>query len=163
MSGKGNCNDYAAVETFFKSITLGTLLRNTLLFSATLNSSGDILGRHARRLRWLPLNTSTASTIHVTATQHWAGKAPSLSNARWLKRALGAALKRERSISKGHKDVSVTPHNCRLRLSSRRHHCPIKKSIRGTGPIFADRYGKHKTSPNYLMLYKNRKSAFSRY
>ncbi|PYG29258.1 mobilization protein MobC, partial [Pelagimonas varians] len=31
------------------------------------------------------------------AIQHWVGKAPSLSNARWLKRALGAALKRDRS------------------------------------------------------------------
>ena len=29
--------------------------------------------------------------------QHWAGKARSLSNERWLKRALGAALKRDRS------------------------------------------------------------------
>ncbi|MBB3995915.1 putative membrane protein, partial [Sulfitobacter undariae] len=31
------------------------------------------------------------------ATQHWAGKALSPSNERWLKRALGAALKRDRS------------------------------------------------------------------
>ena len=30
-------------------------------------------------------------------TQYWAGKAPSLSNGKWPKRALGAALKRERS------------------------------------------------------------------
>ncbi|MBB3996169.1 hypothetical protein GGR95_003842, partial [Sulfitobacter undariae] len=33
------------------------------------------------------------------ATQHWAGKALSPSNERWLKRALGAALKRDRSTS----------------------------------------------------------------
>jgi len=37
------------------------------------------------------------STIHDAATQHWAGKALSLSNERWLKRALGAALNRDRS------------------------------------------------------------------
>ena len=42
----------------------------------------------------------TASTIHVAATQHWDGKAPSLSNPRWLKRALGAAQKQDRSISR---------------------------------------------------------------
>jgi putative transposase len=29
MSGKGNCYDNTAVETFFKTITLGTLLCNT--------------------------------------------------------------------------------------------------------------------------------------
>jgi hypothetical protein len=37
------------------------------------------------------------STIHAAVTQHWVGKAPSLSNARWLKRALGAAQNRDRS------------------------------------------------------------------
>ena len=37
MSGKGNCYDNAAVETFFKTITLGTLLRNTLPCSARQN------------------------------------------------------------------------------------------------------------------------------
>lgn len=42
-----------------------------------------------------------ASTIHDAVTQHWAGKAPSLSNGRWLKRALGAARKRDRSRSTG--------------------------------------------------------------
>ena len=31
------------------------------------------------------------------ASETWVGKDPSLSNARWLKRALGAALKRDRS------------------------------------------------------------------
>jgi hypothetical protein len=40
-----------------------------------------------------------ASIIRDAVTQHWVGKAPSLSNARWLKRALGAARKRDRSIS----------------------------------------------------------------
>ena len=110
MSGKGNfypsrdllrkpcwAVDNAAVETFFKSSTLGTLLRNTLPCNARLNSSGDILGKAAGRLRWPSLNTSTASTIHVAATQHWAGKARSLLNEGWLKRVLGAALKRDRS------------------------------------------------------------------
>jgi len=38
-----------------------------------------------------------ASTIHAADTQHWAGKALSPSNERWLKRAIGAALKRDRS------------------------------------------------------------------
>ena len=38
-----------------------------------------------------------ASTIRDAVTQHWAGKALSHSNERWLKRALGAALKRDRS------------------------------------------------------------------
>ena len=35
------------------------------------------------------------STIHDAAIQHWAGKAPSHSNERWLKRALGAGQKRD--------------------------------------------------------------------
>jgi hypothetical protein len=39
---------------------------------------------------------STAFTTRVAATQHWVGKALSLSNGRWLKRALGAALNRGR-------------------------------------------------------------------
>ncbi|MGR3360538.1 MAG: IS110 family transposase [Paracoccus sp. (in: a-proteobacteria)] len=38
-----------------------------------------------------------ASTIRVAATQHWAGKAPSHSKEKWLKRALGAARNRDRS------------------------------------------------------------------
>jgi len=41
------------------------------------------------------------STIREGGTQHWAGKALSLSNERWLKRARGAALKRDRSSSGG--------------------------------------------------------------
>lgn len=39
----------------------------------------------------------TASTIRAAATQHWAGKALSPSNERWLKRAPGAARMRDRS------------------------------------------------------------------
>ena len=39
-----------------------------------------------------------ASTIRDAGTQHWVGKALSRSNGRWLKRALGAARKRDRSI-----------------------------------------------------------------
>jgi len=38
-----------------------------------------------------------AFTIRVAVTQHWAGKAPSLLNGRWLKQAPGAARKRDRS------------------------------------------------------------------
>ena len=89
--------DNAAVETFFKSSTLGTLLRNTLPCNARLNSSGDILGKAAGRLRWPSLNTSTGFTIRDAATQHRAGKARSFLNEGWLKRALGAALKRDKS------------------------------------------------------------------
>jgi hypothetical protein len=37
------------------------------------------------------------STIRDDSTQHWAGKAPPLLNGKWLKRALGAARKRDRS------------------------------------------------------------------
>jgi DNA-binding transcriptional LysR family regulator len=37
------------------------------------------------------------STIRDAATQHWVGKALSLSNERWLKRAHGAASNRDRS------------------------------------------------------------------
>jgi hypothetical protein len=39
---------------------------------------------------------STAFTTRVAATQHWVGEALSLSYARWLKPALGAALNRGR-------------------------------------------------------------------
>ncbi|MDG1376349.1 MAG: hypothetical protein P8P56_04870, partial [Yoonia sp.] len=39
----------------------------------------------------------TAPTIRDAATQLWAGKALSPSNERWLKRAPGAARKRDRS------------------------------------------------------------------
>ena len=63
------------------------------------NCSDDILGRHDERPRWQSSNTSTASTTRVEGIQHWVGKARSLSNGRWLKRALGAALKCDRSIS----------------------------------------------------------------
>lgn len=40
-----------------------------------------------------------ASTIRCGGTQHWAGKARSPSNGKWLKRALGAAQIRDRSNS----------------------------------------------------------------
>ncbi|MDF3424213.1 MULTISPECIES: hypothetical protein, partial [unclassified Sulfitobacter] len=40
---------------------------------------------------------STASTIRADGIQHWVGKAPSPSNGKWPKRALGAAQKRDRS------------------------------------------------------------------
>jgi len=61
-----------------------------------------ILDLHSRRVigwavRWPSSNTSTGSTIHAEGTQHWAGKARSLSNGKWHKRASGAAQKRDRS------------------------------------------------------------------
>ena len=83
MSGKGNCYDNAAVETFFKTIKAELIWRQSLA-----NATG--------KLRWQSSNTSTASTIRAEGTQLWAGKAPSLSKGKWLKRALGAALKRDR-------------------------------------------------------------------
>ncbi|MBG6146085.1 transposase InsO family protein [Labrenzia sp. EL_142] len=84
MSGKGNCYDNAAVETFFKTIKAELIWRNH--------------GKRAGKPRWPSSNTSTASTIHAAGTQHWAGKVPSLSNERSLKRAPGAARKRDKSI-----------------------------------------------------------------
>ncbi len=42
-------------------------------------------GGRAATLRWRSSNTSTASTIRVEGTQHWAGKAPWPSNERSLK------------------------------------------------------------------------------
>src|SRR6056297_44957 len=50
-----------------------------------------------------------ASTIHVDGTQHWAGKAPSLSNGKWLKRALGAAPNRDRSTGTLAADRALRP------------------------------------------------------
>ena len=41
------------------------------------------------------------SITRDAAIQRWDGKAPSLSNGRWLKRALGAARNRDRSIADG--------------------------------------------------------------
>jgi uncharacterized membrane protein len=59
--------------------------------------AGDGLGKHGGRLKWRSSNTSTASTIRAAVTQHWAGKALSRLNGKWLKQALGAARKRDRS------------------------------------------------------------------
>ena len=55
-------------------------------------------GKPAGRSKLPSLNTSTAFTTRAVGIQHWAGKAPSLSKGKWLKRAFGAALKRDRSI-----------------------------------------------------------------
>jgi len=52
--------------------------------SARPSWSGATHGRHAVRLRWPSLSISKASTIRDAVTQHWVGKAPSLSNGRWL-------------------------------------------------------------------------------
>ena len=41
------------------------------------------------------------SITRDAAIQRWDGKVPSLSNERWLKRALGAARNRDRSIADG--------------------------------------------------------------
>ena len=67
----------ATVETFFKTIKAELIWRDTW---------------DTRRQADMAIsNTSMASTIRDAATQHWAGKALSLSNGRWLKRVLGAA------------------------------------------------------------------------
>ena len=83
ISGKGNCYDNAAVETFFKTI------------------KAELIWRHPwetrRKAEMAIFEYINGFTIHVAATQHWAGKAPSLSNARWLKRAPGAAQNRDSS------------------------------------------------------------------
>ena len=83
MSGKGNCYDNAAVETFFKTIKAELIWRDTweTRRKAEMAIFEYINGFYNPRRR----------------TQHWAGKAPSLSKGKWLKRALGAALKRDRS------------------------------------------------------------------
>ena len=64
-------------------------------FKVSMSGKGNCYDR----LRGPALNTSTASTTRDADTQHLAGKARSFSNERWLKRALGAALKRDRSSS----------------------------------------------------------------
>ena len=53
-----------------------------------------------------------ASTIHADGTQHWDGKAWSPSKGKWLKRVLGAALKRDRSTWRRY-----TFRSCRYRFS----------------------------------------------
>jgi len=83
MSGKGNCYDNAAVETFFKTI------KAELIWRQSWDSR--------RQAEMAISNTSTGSTIRDDATQHWAGKARSPSNGKWPKRALGAARKRDSS------------------------------------------------------------------
>jgi hypothetical protein len=50
--------------------------------------------------------TTAGQRMSDDATRHWGGKVWSLSNVRWLKRALGAALKRDRSTLKGNKNGS---------------------------------------------------------
>lgn len=83
MSGKGNCHDNAAVETFFKTI------------------KAELIWRHPwetrRKAEMAIFEYINGLQTRVEGIQHWAGKAPSLSNRRWLERALGAARKRDRS------------------------------------------------------------------
>lgn len=83
MSGKGNCYDNAAVETFFKTIKAELIRRR----------SWDTR-RKAEMAIFEYIND-----FHNPrrATQHWVGKAPSQSNGKWLKREPGAARKRDRS------------------------------------------------------------------
>ena len=52
-----------------------------------------------------------ASTTRDAVTQHWDGKALSLSNGRWLKRALGAASNRDRSSPEGSAGKELTTPN----------------------------------------------------
>jgi len=75
MSGKGNCYDNAAVETFFKTIKAELIWRDTW--------------ETRRQAEMAIFEYINASTIRDDATQHQAGKALSLSNGTWLKRALG--------------------------------------------------------------------------
>lgn len=60
-------------------------------------SSLPVRGRCQITSRLVHLSTSTASTIRDAGTQHWAGKARSISNGKWPKRVLGAARNRDRS------------------------------------------------------------------
>jgi len=83
MSGKGNCYDNAAVETFFKTIKAELIWRHPweTRRKAEMAIFEYINGFYNPRRR----------------TQYWAGKALSPSNGKWPKRALGAAQKRETS------------------------------------------------------------------
>ncbi len=83
MTGKGNCYDNAAVEFFFKTIKAELIWRWSW--------------ETRRKAEMAISNTSMAFTIRGDVIQPWAGKVLPLSNERWLKRALGAAQKRDRS------------------------------------------------------------------
>ena len=85
MSGKGNCYDNAAVETFFKTVKAELIWRNT--WHGTLGDNSTPPSS----------NRSTASTVRADAIQHWVEKVHSLSNERQLKRVLGSELKRDKS------------------------------------------------------------------
>ena len=83
MSGKGNCYDNAAVETFFKTIKAELIWRRSweTRRKAEMAIFEYINGFYNPRRRHSALG--------------W--KSQSLSNGRWLKRAPGAARKRDRS------------------------------------------------------------------
>ena len=66
MSGKGNCYDNAAVETFFKTIKAELIWRR----------SWDT----RRQAEVAIFEYINGLTIHAADTQHWAGKAVSPSN-----------------------------------------------------------------------------------
>ena len=84
MSGKGNCYDNSAVETFFKTIKAELIWRRSWQTrrDAELAIFQYINGFYNPR----------------PGTQHWAGKATWPSNGKWPKRALGAVLKRDTFI-----------------------------------------------------------------
>jgi putative transposase len=85
MSGKGNCYDNAAAETFFKTINAELIWRRSweTRRQAEMAIFEYINGFYNPRRRHSALG--------------W--KSPSLSKCKWLKRALGAEGKRDRSRS----------------------------------------------------------------
>jgi hypothetical protein len=94
MSGKGNCYDNAAVETFFKTIKAELIWRHS--WETRRQAEMAIFPSHrlqtndCRSMEYIngfynprPLGILLRKTLPaMDVTQHWAGKAPSLSNAR---------------------------------------------------------------------------------
>ena len=62
LSGKGNCYDNSALESFFKSI------KPELVWRTNWQTRRDV--------KVALFNTSTAFITHAVDTQHWAEKAP---------------------------------------------------------------------------------------
>ena len=74
ISGKGNCYDNAAVETFFKTIKVELIWRRTWETR-----------RHAETATFQYINGFYTRAVGI---QHWEEKAPWHSNAKGPKRAL---------------------------------------------------------------------------
>ncbi len=74
-----------------------------------LSKSGGGRGKQERTPRLSSLNISMGFTLRDAATQHWAGKAPSRSNGKRPKRALGAAQKCDRIIQASN-DAVISAH-----------------------------------------------------